>query len=74
MNKRKQREAKFSYNRKGDNAKLEIRDENYRLLYRKKFNINDKNAIYDLLLALEAHGGLSINEIIRRKNKLGEFF
>jgi len=74
MKKKKQKEMKFSYNRKGDNAKIEIRDETYRLLYRRKFNMSDKNAIYDVLKAIESMGGISINEIIKEKNKDKGFF
>ena len=69
MRKKKQREMKFSYNRRGDNVKVEIRDETYRLLYRSKFNIVDENAIYDLMKAIEGMGGISINNLIKRKNK-----
>jgi|TARA_R100000687_G_C6385273_1_gene134620 hypothetical protein len=74
MRKKKEREMKFSYNRRGDNVKVEIRDETYRLLYRSKFNIADENAIYDLMKAIEGMGGVSINQIIKRKNKEGGFF
>ena len=69
MRKKKQREMKFSYNRRGDDVKVEIRDETYRLLYRSKFNIVDENAIYDLMKAIEGMGGVSINHLIKRKNK-----
>tara|TARA_R110000824_G_scaffold34907_1_gene110169 strand:- start:768 stop:992 length:225 start_codon:yes stop_codon:yes gene_type:complete len=74
MRKKKQREMKFSYNRRGDNVKVEIRDETYRLLYRSKFNIVDENAIYDLMKAIEGMGGISINNLIKRKNKDKGFF
>ena len=74
MRKKKQREMKFSYNRRGDNVKVEIRDETYRLLYRSKFNIVDENAIYDLMKAIEGMGGVSINRLIKRKNKDKGFF
>ena len=74
MRKKKQREMKFSFNRKGDNVKVEIRDETYRLLYRSKFNIVDENAIYDLMKAIEGMGGVSINNLIKRKNKDKGFF
>jgi len=74
MRKKKQREMKFSYNRRGDNVKVEIRDETYRLLYRSKFNIVDENAIYDLMKAIEGMGGVSINQIIKRKNSEKGFF
>jgi len=74
MRKKKQREMKFSYNRRGDNVKVEIRDETYRLLYRSKFNIVDENAIYDLMKAIEGMGGVSINNLIKRKNKDKGFF
>ena len=64
----------YMHYRKGDIIKIEIRDETYRILYKKKFNIMDKNAILSLLRTLEEFSGFSIIEIIKEKMKIRECF
>lgn len=64
----------YSHWRKGDLVKIEIRDATYRIIYKKKFNIRDKNAILSVVKALEDYSGFSIAELIREKLKIGEWF
>jgi len=53
--------------REGDFVRVEIRDHSFRIIYKNKFNIQDKKAILNLLGVLEKFSGFSINEIIKMK-------
>ena len=64
----------YQHERTGDTVKVEIRDTTYRSIYKNTFNIVDKNAIYNLLKALERFSGMSIYQLIQDKLKLGEWW
>ena len=63
----------YSHIKEGDTVEVKIRDQNYRILYKNRFNIGDRRAIMKLLGVLEKFSGFSITEIIREKLKLGEW-
>ena len=71
---KKKKKGVYLQSKKGDLVKVEIRDETYRIIYRNKFNIKDKNAIYNHLKAMEQFSGFSIQQIIREKLKVGEWW
>lgn len=64
---------KYMHRRDGDTCKVEIRDQTYRILYKTKFNIKDKNAVISLLSNIESFSGLSIQQLVREKLKLEWF-
>ena len=64
----------YSHNRSGDIVRIEITDFTRRIIYKNKFNIKDKNAIFSLLTILEKFSGISIPKLIREKMKVGEWF
>lgn len=64
----------YEHNRTGDLVKVEIRDETCRVIHKAQFNLMDKNAIYDLLKALEKFSNFSIYEIIKSKTEKGEWW
>jgi len=70
----KKKGFEYKHYRSGDIIKIEIRDMTYRVVYRKKFNINDKNAILNLLVTLEKYSGFSILELIKERMNIGEWF
>jgi len=55
------------HHREGDFVKIEIRDCYYKIIYKNKFNIQDKNAILNLLSVLEKFSGFSVQELIKKK-------
>lgn len=71
---KKRKKIVYRHSKKGDLIKVEIRDEGYNLIYRNKFNIKDKNAIYYHLKILEQYSGLSIPQLIKEKLKIGEWW
>ncbi len=71
--KRKKYNLKYLPSRRGDICKIEIRDQTYRILYKKKFNISDKQALVSALSAIEAFSGFSIQQVIRENLKLDWF-
>lgn len=56
----------YQHNIKGNLVKVEIRDETYKVIYKKKFNIKDKNAWWDIINAAEKFG-FSVAMLIRDK-------
>jgi len=70
----KKKGLNYSHWRKGDLVKVEIRDATYRLIYKKRFNIQDKNAILSVVKILEEYSGFSIRELIKEKLNIGEWF
>lgn len=65
---------KYLHHREGDFVKVEIRDGSYRIIYKAKFHIRDKNKILELLRMLEKFAGFSIYQLIRDKLKVGEWW
>ena len=74
MNKFKKKKLEYSHTRWGDIVKVEIRDKNRTIMYRNKFNINDKKAILSFLEVLENYSGFSVTEIMSERLKLGEWW
>ena len=72
--KSKEFESKYTHTRTGDIVKIEIRDFTRRIIYRKRFNVKDKNAIMQVLSVLEGYSGYSIAGLIREKLKIGDWF
>lgn len=73
-NKKKNYPYKYIHLREGDIVKIEIRDQTYRIIYRRTFNIKDKNAILSLIKILEDYSGFSVYQLIRQKLKIGEWW
>ena len=63
----------YSNIREGDIIEVKIRDQNYRILYKNRFNINDKKEVMKLLGVLEKFGGFSVTELLREKLRIGEW-
>jgi len=55
-----------NFYRSGDIIKIEIRDQTYKIIYRTKFNIRDKNSWINFFGSLEKFG-FSVMEIIKEK-------
>jgi len=49
---------------RGDFIKVEVRDSNYKLLFRGKFNLVNKKEIKKLLVTIEKFSGVDINHMI----------
>lgn len=64
----------YMHYRVGDIVKVEIRDETYRIIYKKKFNMNSKKDVLEFLSIVEKFGKFSVIELIREKAKIGEWF
>jgi hypothetical protein len=74
MKKWKKKKMEYLHRREGDLVKVEIRDETRRMIYRNKFNINDKVAIINFLQVLESYSKFNIAELIREKLRVGEWW
>lgn len=61
--------SQYKHLRKGDVLKIEIRDQTYKLLYKKKINIQDKEALKQILEDLEKFSELKIKELFKEKIK-----
>ena len=68
------KKIEYSHHRQGDIIKVEIRDFTRRMLYRKKFNVRDKQALLELLEVMEKFSGFSIYNLISEKLKFGEWW
>ncbi len=64
----------YKHTRSGDKVKVEIRDHTRKILFRKKFNVQNKQAIYEVLKELEKFSGYSIHNLIQQKLKVGEWW
>lgn len=73
MGKKRKKEFVYKHFIKGDIIKIEIRDITYRIIYRNKFNINDRKAMIGFLGILENYSGFSIAELLKEKLKIGEW-
>ena len=67
------KEREYHYQRVGDIIKVEIRDQTYRILYRTKFNITDKNSMLKLIEILEKFSGFSVLDLMKEKLKMDEW-
>jgi len=65
--------SEYTSHRNGDVVKIEIRDQTYKVLYRKKFNGNDMNAWWEVIQVSEKFG-FSVVELIKQKLGIGDFF
>lgn len=63
----------YASHQKGDIVKIEVRDETFRILYRKKFNVSDRNAWWEVIQGIEIFG-FSVVDLIKEKMGIGEFF
>jgi len=70
---KKLKKLSYSHSTKGDLVKIEIRDESYKVIYRTKFNMKDKNAMLNHLKVLEEYSGFSVAGIIRDNLKLNKW-
>jgi len=64
----------YTCRKEGEVIKVEIRDATRKILYRTKFNAQDKNAIIMLLGVLEKYSGFSVYALIQEKLKVGEWW
>ena len=63
----------YMHTRTGDVVEVKIKDASYRVLYKNKFNINDRKAIMNLIGALEKFSGFSITELLKERLRIGEW-
>jgi len=63
----------YKHRQKGVIIKAEIRDETYRIIYRTKFNITDKEALLTHLQALESFSPFSIIQLLKEKLRIGDW-
>ena len=70
----KQKKFKYTHRRSGDVIEVKVTDFTRRTIYKSKFNVKDKNSILNLLSVLEKFSGFSINQLIREKLNIGEWF
>lgn len=66
--------TEYSHRQEGDILKVRIEDFSRRTIYKNKINIRDKNAILNFLCILEKFSGLSINQILKEKLKIDEWW
>jgi len=64
----------YNHNKEGEVIKVELRDAYYKVIYKNKFKITDKQAIINLLGILEKYSGLSVTGLIKQKINAGEWF
>ena len=72
--KNKNSKDEYTCRREGEIIKIEIRDGTRKILYRTKFNAQDKNALIMLLGVLEKYSGFSVYALIQEKLKVGEWW
>jgi len=63
----------YMHYRVGDIIKVEIRDSTYRVIYKRRFRLNDKKAIIQLLEILEKFGNFSIAELMKERLGIGKW-